>query len=1039
MCGLVISAALLAAEAVCQTPAPTNAEAFQSTVGPLLRAKCAPCHNPNQRSGGLDLIGEAAARRGGAHGAPIKPGDPEASLLFQKISTRQMPPGMPLSATEVESVRGWIASGAAWSAEPPRAAPPAARAGADWWSLRPLARPAVPLVHDRKWVANPIDAFVLANLERRGLHPAPPADRAKLIRRVYYDMLGAQPAPEEIRAFVADRAPDAYPRLVDRVLADPRYGERWGRHWLDVARFSESQGFERDAIRDHAWPYRDYVIDSLNADKPYDRFVREQIAGDVLPGATAETIAATGFLVAGPYDEAGNSSVSASLRAMVREEELEDMLAAVGQTFLGLTVNCARCHDHKFDPILQRDYYRLKAVFDGVHGGDRPMPPTAEQRARQAERDRARAAADSATEEIRVIEAGARTREELWDVPDVPLPLARWSFVGSARDTIGGMDGTLRGGAELTADGLRLNGKAAFVETQPLRRDLRAKTLEAWLLLPNRDQRGGAALSIQMPGAAAFDGVVFGERQPRKWIAGSSLFERTRDLDAPEETTPPGSPIHVAVAYGADNRITVYRNGAVYGATYVPDGPNSALRTFKAGEGRALIGLRHSGAPNGFLEGTILEARLYDRALTAAQVAASYRAGPRRHPPIAPVALSQERAQRLAQLAAERDRMEAIASGPTAPDTVYAARPAQPAETFVLLRGSPEAHGPQVTAGGIGALGASDFGLPASAPEGERRLRFADWLVRPENGLAARVMVNRVWHYHFGRGIVGTPNDFGFNGEKPTNPELLDWLAATFSAPERPTTRSAGGTESPRNGERRERPGHDLARVPVHPITSSPNHHFAWRLKPLHRLILLSNTYRQSAAYDPAAARRDADDRWLWRFEPRRLEGEAIRDAMLVASGRIDWKRGGPGFRPFVETVNNSHFYAVFDKDGPEFNRRTVYRINVDSAKSTLLETLDCPDPSTKIPRRSVTTTPLQALELMNNRFVLDQARFFAARIRADAGPDPAKQADRAYLLALGRAPLAAERIRAVSLVRKGAAATLCWALFNSTEFLTVR
>ena len=334
-----------------------------------------------------------------------------------------------------------------------------------------------------------------------------------------------------------------------------------------------------------------------------------------------------------------------------------------------------------------------------------------------------------------------------------------------------------------------------------------------------------------------------------------------------------------------------------------------------------------------------------------------------------------------------------------------------------------------MSAGGVYLLGAADFGLRPDAPEGERRLRFADWLVRPDNALTARVMVNRVWHYHFGRGIVGTPNDFGFNGEKPTHPELLDWLAATFmrsaDAPLSSAPSAALTAGAPPSKIENQKSKIELG--------------CSWRLKPLHRLIVLSNTYRQSAAYNPRAAAIDSEDRWLWRFAPRRLEGEAVRDAMLAVSGRINWAQGGPGFRPFVETVNNSHFYAVFDKDGLAYNRRTVYRINVNSAKSTLLDTLDCPDPSTKTPRRSVTTTPLQALELMNNRFVLEQSRYFGERVRSGAGPDPAKQADLAYQLALGRPASADERQRAATLIRNGSAATLCWALLNSSEFLYMR
>jgi mono/diheme cytochrome c family protein len=1010
-----------------QSPQSQSLKAFKETVGPLIAKRCAPCHDAATRSGGLDLTSDTTARKGGDHQAALVAGRPEASLIFKRVAARQMPPTMPLTASEIETIRQWIAGGAAWYQAPAseKASEPK-RAGPDWWSLLPPRLPIVPVVKDRAWVRNPIDAFVLSDLERHGLHPAPPASREVLIRRATYDLLGVPPTPDEISNFLNDRSSDAYEKLVDRLLSNPRYGERWGRHWLDVARFAESQGFERDAIRDHAWPYRDYVVRSFNSDKPYDQFVREQIAGDVLPNATADSIAATGFLVAGPYDEAGNSAASAVLRAQIREEELEDLLGTVGQTFLGLTVNCARCHDHKFDPILQRDYYRMRCVFDGVHGGDRPMVPTSDVAAFAAARERITARLNEVSDQIVLLEKGARSKFELWNVPGVPLPLARWSFMTDARDDLGSLDGILHGGAMVVGGHLRLNGKDAYVETRPLAHDIRAKTLEAWVSIPDREQRGGGVISIHTPDMQEFDAIVYGEREPQKWIAGSSAFQRTKDLIAPVESAPAEAVVHIAIVYAADSSITVYRNGEPYAASYMPEGPNSTLRTFLSGKSRILFGLRHYGAANGFLNGEIVEARLYDRALTAAQVRASHLAGPHKSPPLAARALAVDDRAKLQSLTAERDRLQTQLATDTMLPVVYAALPVQPAPTYLLLRGDVNAHGDLMSAGGLSALAGADFGLPASAPEGERRLKFADWLVRPDNPLTARVMVNRVWHYHFGRGIVASPNDFGYNGEKPTNQALLDWLACRF------TDEGKGKREEGRAIEL-------VTSSPYHLINPSSPSAIAWRLKLLHRLIMLSNTYRQSSRYDQKAAAKDAEDRMLWRFAPRRLEGEAVRDAMLAVSGRINWSMGGPGFRPFVETVNNSHFYSVFDKDGPEYNRRTIYRINVNSAKSTFLETLDCPDPSTKTPRRNVTTTPLQALELMNNRFVLEQCRFFGKRVAMDAGPDAENQATRAYLLALGRPPSPSELKRAAALVRSSGPETLCWALLNSSEFLTMR
>jgi hypothetical protein len=794
-------------------------------IQPILR-RCRGCHAGAAPAAGLDLATRAGALKGGKSGPALQPGRSIESLLYRLVAAKKMPPDRPLAPGEIELVRRWIDAGASWGDRPAAEEPPK-RAGLDWWSLQPVVPPWVPAFRKSgrvgewesgssrsrrrfshshtlpfdpgRWVRNPIDAFVLARLQERHLNPAPPADRVTLIRRATFDLLGIPPTPAEIDAFVADRSPTAYEKLIDRLLASPHYGERWGRHWLDVARFAESQGFERDKIRDHAWRYRDYVIRSFNEDKPYPQFIAEQLAGDVLAAGPsgrmgewesgrmgdpvqvshsstlplphspilpfsappyADGVTATGFLVAGPWDEVGNTvTASALLKARVREEELEDMVSVVSQTFLGLTANCARCHDHKFDPIPQRDYYRLKAALEGVRPGDRPLLPPAELVRRRVG------------------------------------PLGRW------------------------------------------------------------------------------------------WVAGS---------------------------------------------------------------------------------------------------------------PQVPMA--------------------------------YAAIPSAPGPTFLLLRGDVEKHGEAVTAGGFSAVRtlSPEFDLPADAPEGRRRLALAAWIADPRNPLAARVMVNRVWHYHFGRGLVGTPNDFGFNGERPSHPELLDWLAANFVATADDRRQTMDGESRPPSAVRR--PSSAVHRPPSSVAC-------AWSLKQLHRLIMTSSTYRQSSRFDAGAAAVDAEDRLLWRFAPRRLEGEAIRDAMLCASGQINWAMGGPGFRPFTVYVNNSHFYTITDPVGPEFNRRTVYRINVNSARDPLLETLDCPDPSTKTPRRSITTTPLQALALMNNSFVLRQAREFAARVRNEGGEDPASQLRLAYRLALGRFPSAAEAGRAGDLARAHGMESACWALLNASEF----
>ncbi len=1000
---LGVGLALTLTRASGQTPAPV-APPTEKVAAVLTR--CIGCHGESAPSGGLRLTNRVAALKGGVSGAAFVAGKPEQSLLMKRVVAKQMPPAGPLNAAETETLRQWIASGAVWS---PSFTPKPNRAGADWWSLQKPVRAPLPKVKHTSLVRNPIDAFVLAELEAHHLTLSLPADKATLLRRVTYDLTGLPPTPQELDAFLHDPAPNAYEKVVDRLLASPAYGEHWGRHWLDVVRFAESEGFERDAIRDNAWRYRDYVIQSLNADKPYPQFIREQIAGDALTPATQETITATGFLVAGPWDQVGNMVATGSiLRQQVREEELEEMTGTVGQTFLGMTVNCARCHDHKFDPIPQRDYYRLKAALEGVRYGDRPLLSPSEMQAHASHLAELRREVAAHEREIALLQQTALSRLAGSAPPPenrqggssvAPLPIAKWTFETDTNDSIGGLHGALFGTASVANGRLLLNGKDSYLQTEALPTALHAKTLEAWVYLPDRAQRGGAVLSVENPKGGTFDALVFGEREPGKWMAGSEFFRRTHDLDAPAEDSPPNAPIHLAVVYGADNSIRLFRNGLPYGSAYTPTGGGSELPNYPAKEAHLLFGLRHTGAGNGLLTGEIEEARLYDRALTPAEVAASYRAG---FSHVATerllAAMTPEERRRVAVLQKERDTLHETMLREEPTPLVYAVNPVQPGPSFVLIRGDVQQHGEPVTAGGLTCVRAenADFPLPADAPEAQRRLLLANWIASPDNPLTGRVLVNRLWHYHFGRGLVATPNDFGFNGERPTHPALLDWLATEFAR--------QGG-----------------------------------RWKPLHRLILLSNTYRQSSRFDLQATAQDADDHLLWRFAPRRLEAEAVRDAMLSVSGQLNPQQGGPSFRPFTVVHNNSFFYTQTDDPAPEFNRRTVYRINVNSAKSPLLESLDCPDPSTKTPRRTVTTTPLQALELMNNTFVLRQANRFADRVRAEAGAAPAAQIVRAYRLAFGRTPTATETTRALAFVTQNGLPDLCWAILNASEFLYVR
>ncbi len=987
-------------------PSPTGAE--------VLTRRCLKCHG-QAGGGGLDLRTRAAALRGGGRGPAIaeRPADSLLLKVLDGSAGLKMPPGAPLPAPEIAALQRWLAAGAAWPGEAERAA---------WWSLRPLASGSPPRVRREAWARNPIDRFVLAGLEQRGLQPAPPADARTLIRRVTYDLIGLPPTPEAVERFAADRRPDAYERLVDGLLASPRYGERWARHWLDVVRFAESQGFERDKIRDHAWRYRDYVIGSFNTDRPYNQFMREQIAGDLLagkirPGSTGESIAATGFLVAGPWDEVGATQASQPMRARVREEELEDMVSAVGQTFLGLTVNCARCHNHKFDPVPQIDYFRIQACLAGVRHGDRPAMTPSEQSERVRQRQEAENALVALEREASELEGRGRARVSAAGHGEAPpvLPAARWTFEQDGRDALGRAGLALTGGAVVRGGRLVLDGREAVATSAPLPFSLGPKTLEAWVTLSDLEQRGGGVLTVEDGAGSRFDSLVYGERQARRWVAGSENHRRTQDAAGAAEEAPPGRLVHVAIVYDQVGRILLYRDGGPYGAAYRPEAPPL---TFAAGEGRVLLGLRHSAGARPkdgrWFAGEIDEARLYDRPLTPAEVRASFQAGPR---PVARqailAALSPEERARLAVLDGRITEARRTLAKIEPVPLVYAATTPLPApEVRVLARGEASQPGAVVSPGGLACIPGlpADFGLAPDAGDRERRLALADWLADRRNPLPARVMVNRVWQGHFGRGLVGTPSDFGAQGDRPTHPELLEWLAAAF----------AGAPGSKGSGVR------------------------PWSVKSLHRLIVTSSTYRQDGRPNPRAAAIDSENRLLWRMPLRRLEAETIRDAILQIDGTLnvpgDRADSGPGFRPFRVTISNSHFYTPLDDDTPEMRRRSVFRTVVNSGGIPLLDPFDCPDPSVKTPRRAATITPLQALVLLNNSFVLRHAGLLSERcLREGRSGGPRTQVSRAISLAMGRPALPDEVEAGAEFVRRHSLPAYCRLLLNANEFLYVR
>lgn len=917
--------------------------AAADTAGPataLLARRCAGCHNAKARTGGLDLTSRDGAVRGGLE------------RILGRVNAGTMPPDGKLDDADRALLAEWVKAGAPWTREP-------------WWSLGPL-RPGT----------GSIDAQIAAALRAKGLSPAPEADRRTLLRRLTFDLTGLPPTPGEIDAFSADTSPGAYERQVDRLLASPRYGERWARHWLDAVRFSESEGFERDLPRDHAWRYRDYVINAWNSDKPYTDFVREQIAGDILRPDDPSAIAATGLLVLGPTDAVGLTSAVARERDAVRQEQLEEMAGTVAQTFLGLTVNCARCHDHKFDPIPQRDYYRFQAAFAGVW---QPFtdPDSTELlpggRLLLAAERTAREAMDARLGELDRRIATLHRRQHGWPGP---APIGHWTFDVDAFDHIGGL--AAKSPAEARYENGHLEAaKSVSISSASIRKEVREKTLEAWVTVrqPLKDHVSVFQIMNQSGyrGAAA-DGIQFAGGTNRQWRNLSTASFRTEDVKGEKEETAPEGQVHIAITYATDGTIRIFRNGRPYGSPYRPDaGPSGELQTYAAGDAIVRFSATSALALN--------EARLYDVALSPEQVAASYGGGPL--PSLAP---------KDTPLFAERERLRKEAESMPAPAQAFAAMPREPGVVHVLARGDVARPGEAVAAAGLSSLPGAELGLTPDAPDSERRKRLAVWLTGPAAPLLARVIVNRVWAGHFGVGFVENPNDFGANGGLPSHPGLLDTLAVTL-------------------------------------VDSG------WSLKQLHRRIVLSGTYRQSSRYLAAAATADAGNRLLWRYPARRLEGEAVRDAMLAVSGVLRNNLGGPSFQPFEVTKPGGSYVRYVLKDGsePALQRRTIYRMNVNTGGDPLLESLDCPVPAVKTPRRPVTTTALQALSLMNSAQTVRLADAFAQRLEREIA-DPAARRTRAFRLALGRPPTAAELASAEPLTLQ----ELCWGLFNSSEFLYV-
>jgi hypothetical protein len=820
---------------------------FDRDIRPILVARCLNCHGEKKQSGGLRLDAKSSAMRGGRGGPVIVAGKATESLLYQRVTApnddQRMPPtGERLSLAEVSALKTWIDAGAVWpegdsrdgwlSGGTTHARSDQRNDRSQHWAWRPIKRPAVPRVSSaiirKQWPQsstsngrNPIDLFIAAQLAQAGLKMSPEADRRTLIRRLSFDLLGLPPTPERVRVFVNDGDPQAYEKLVDEMLQSPRYGERWARHWLDVVHYGDTHGYDKDKPRPNAWPYRDYVIRALNEDKPYARFVEEQIAGDALYPGSRDGVIALGFIAAGPWDFIGHAELPETKTdgKIARHIDRDDMVANTMGTFTSVTVHCAQCHNHKFDPISQDDYYSLQAVFSALDRADKkyfPDPAMTEQFNQLDGRRR------EISERKRVIESNAAKR----------------------------------------ADGAVVKLDALIAEAA------------------KKPDGAGELAELKLKRAQTVDAAMKPETRVERDAINAEL-------------------VHLNGKLSIFPKPEVVFAGTVYYGT---------------GD------FRGTGADGG------KPRRIY--LLARGQVTTPVRE-------VGPGALS-----------------------------MFSFQPAR-------------------------------FALPKDAPESARRAALARWITDPQNPLTWRSIVNRVWQYHFGVGLVATPNDFGLNGAAPSHPELLDYLASEF--------RDDGGS-----------------------------------LKKLHKLIVMSATYRQSSTGNPRAEKVDANNTMLWRQNRRKLEAEAVRDSVLAVTGKLDLTMGGPGWQDFVieRPEHSPHYeYGLADPGDKRTWRRSIYRFIVRSQTQPWMTALDCADPSMRVDRRNESISPLQALALLNNGFMVTQALHFAERLQKERPSDLARQIERAHHLTLGRAPTAAERKISIAFARSYGLPNLCRALLNLNEF----
>lgn len=849
------------------------------------------------------------------------------------------------------------------------------------WSTKRLARPCVPAARSSEWVRNPIDAFVAATHQEMNLTPSPEADRRTLIRRLTYDLHGLPPSPEGVREYLEDGEPGAYERLVDRLLASPRYGERWARHWLDVAHYGETHGFDKDQRRDNAWPYRDYVIRAFNDDLPYARFVQEQIAGDLLRPDEPEGIIATGFLAAGPWDLVGQAEVreGTAEKQRVRNLDRDDIVTSVFNTFMSTTVQCARCHDHKFDPISLDDYYSLQAVFADIDRGDRDHEPPGRARTRRNLREKKTRKSD----ELAKLEAKIDSHLPEW-FAKLEDDVARWRK-------------ELESGAGTSSPS---NGYHSVVYDTPDR--------EEWVQIDlGESVRIERIVLIPARPTDYKDTPGFGF--PLRWHASASDTAEFDDevvvFDSREKVYPnPGDdpvliePDGLKARYLRINANELWERNQDYAFAlaeveiYSGSKQIAHKKTVTASSSIEFGRWRAAGLVDGYSSRAPLrsdDVGVAERSHELKQKIADAESRlSNAEESFVPGALLSKRTE-LNGAIAELNKEEAMLPKP---EKVYSVKRIEPRPVYALQRGDVRSRLDLAQPAALRHVTGVDGKI--SHEDGTARGALAQWVTQPENGLTWRSIVNRVWQFHIGQGLVTTPNDFGWAGAEPTHPDLLDWLAVEF--------RDSGGS-----------------------------------FKHLHRMILSSATYRQQSAHSTTNAAVDAQNRYLWRMNRRKLDAESVRDAILAISGTLDLTMGGPSVELFNYTHDHSPRYDYIASDDPKVFRRSVYRYIVRSVPDPLFEAFDCADPNISTPRRNETLTALQALTLMNDAFVLQQAGHFASRLRHESG-DTRQQIRDAFQFALARPPSKSELKSLEKYARTHGTENLARLVFNLNEFIFV-